>query len=198
MYSSLSSIPDKETLLELFDIDEKCWEILTVLALGDKKEHTHNKLRKYIEANGFTISERTFSDHLTHLEEKNLIIRDKQPSFTFIKLNDAGFISILYNNVFTPLIDDYDKVIEEAKKLTIEDIYSRLEYYSINKSFVTLYFKLNFLLSDPFKDKKNLFYNWIGKLHDNVIEIYLDEIKNRGIKDTVKTLSIHASKIISK
>ena len=89
------------------------------------------------------------------------------------------------------MIKDYSDAINNSKKLSTDEIYQKLERYSIDKVYKSLYIKLINLL-DPTKElEKIILYKWINVTHDNIIDIYLDELKRRGTDDINKVLKIH-------
>ena len=91
MLSSLPNIP-KEQILKILGLDEICLKMLTFMVMSDTKDFSHNQLRKALDEFGYTIREPTFSRHLKHLEEKDIITRMKTDYKTIIKINEEGFL----------------------------------------------------------------------------------------------------------
>lgn len=147
--------------------------------------------------NGLPISSRPFTNHLKHLEEKDIItwIKREKPKKSSIKLKDEALITLMYKDVFLKHIEEFKQLTDDVNNLTNKEIYDKLEYYSINKAFVELYIKLITLIGNPIGDKKNILINWINKNYDTMIDIYLDEISNRKLKDSIEILAIHGSKM---
>lgn len=191
MISKLPKILDKTQFLKIIDLDEICFNILTFMVLIGEEEWSHNYLRKSLENNGFSIREPTFSNHLKHLEEKNIITRNRTGYKTIIKVQDEELIPIIHHESFKNIIDEYEDTIENAKKMTTEEIYKKLERNSIDKVYKALYIKLMNLLDPTQEAEKMILYKWINHTHDNIIDIYLNELRRRGPDDIKKVLNVH-------
>lgn len=191
MISKLPTIHNKEEFLKTLDLDEFCFKILTYMLVSNDEEFSHNQLRKELDKPPFSMREPTFSNHLKHLENKKIITRDKSSYKTKIRLNEKGLFLISRKKEFKKMIKDYSDAINNSKKLSTDEIYQKLERYSIDKVYKSLYIKLTTLL-DPTKElEKIILYKWINVTHDNVIDIYLNELTRRGTDDINKVLEIH-------
>jgi len=184
MFSDLSRVPNKEDLLKILDLDEKCFDIITALTLGGKEEYTLAELRKQLDEFGLSITYNPILEHLDHLESKKMVSSRYESKYRYIKLETEGLSHFLFNDFIQPFVKDYENALEDASELTIDQIYSKLEFYYCNRGFVTLYFKCVFILN-PIGEKENLLIKYIEKLYDDTIDIYLDELKTRDTKDII-------------
>ena len=73
-------------------------------------------------------------------------------------------------------------------KYTLDEMFKKFEFYAINKGFLTLYFKLLFSLN-PIGNKENAVITYSNKVYDNIVDVFIDDLKRRGVKDTLKMYS---------
>lgn len=190
MLSIISNIPKKEEIRRIIGLDDRCFEILTYLVLNREEKFSHNKLRITLNYQGFSIPEPTFSRHLDHLEEKNLIIRERSKHKTSIRLNDEELFVKFLNKDFENILNEYSDIIEKAEELSNVEIYEKIKWYSINKAYRSLYIQLQTLLDQEKKGSMNIMFKWINLTHDNIIKLYLDELENRNINDKIEVLNL--------
>ena len=189
----LSKTPNSsmDQVLKILDLDKTCFEILSFMALGGDEEFSHNQLRKALNKFGFSIREPTFTRHLKHLEEKNIITRTKTDYKTIIKLNKKSLTSLFNQKDFTKVINDCMDKIEKAKKLTSKELYEELKRYAIDQAYKSLYIKISNLLTSSHEAEKKLYYKWLNILYDNIIDAFIEELNRRGINEIVKVLHMH-------
>jgi DNA-binding HxlR family transcriptional regulator len=161
------------------------------MVLSGDDEWSHNQLRKSLEYSGLSIREPTFTNHLKHLEEKKVITRNRTGYKTIIKVREEGLLPIIRHKEFKKIIDEYEDTIKNAKKLSTEEIYYKLERNSIDKVYKSLYIKLLNLLDPSQEAEKMILYKWINHTHDNIIDIYLNELRKRGPDNINQVLEIH-------
>ena len=189
----LSTFPNfsKAQILKILDLDERCFKILSFMALREYEEFNHNQLRDALNESGFSIPEPTFSNHLDHLEEKNIITRKRTHYKTFIKLNEESLIPIFLKEDFTKVIGDYMDKIEKAEELSTEKLYEELKWYAIDQAYKSLYLRISNLLTSSNEAEKKQYYKWFNILYDNIIEAYIEELKRRGKREIIKLLNLH-------
>lgn len=188
MLTDLSTIPDKDELLDILGIDEKAFDIISVLYLSVKEEPNITELLKKLEKHGMSLTKNTLFKRLDILEDKKYITKKRKGQETHIKLNDEGFLMLFSNGIISGLENNYRFAKKEVSELSLDQIFKKFEYYSVNKGFLTFYFKLLFSLN-PIDSKENAVIAYSNKVYDNIIDIYIDDLKRRGIKDTLNLLS---------
>jgi len=188
MSSYFSTIPDKDELLDILGIDELSANIISILYLSVKEEPNITELLKMLENNGISLTKNPLSERLKLLEEKRYItIKDKGRE-KIVKLNKDNFQMLYSNEIIRGLTKYYDEIENEVSKYTLDEMFKKFEFYSINKGFLTLYFKILFSLN-PIGNKENAIIVYSNKLYDNIVDIFINELKRRGVRDTLKMLS---------
>jgi DNA-binding transcriptional ArsR family regulator len=188
MYNDLSNLPEKEILFEILGIDEKDFDIIVALTLGKKDEYKLVYLSKQLDEFGLYMTNNPLLEHLQHLEEKNIVTSRREGKYRFIKLKHESLTNLLFNEFILDFLKKYENAVEEAPDLELDEIFSIMEHYSINKGFSNLYFRILFLLN-PLPEKEKLLLAYIDILNDTTLDIYIDELKRRGTKDTIYILS---------
>jgi len=188
MFPNFSTIPDIDELYDVLGIDEKSFKIISTLYLAVRDEPNITQLLKMLNNDGLSITKNPLLERLDILEEKKYITRKKKGREILIKLNEEGFL-MLYSNGIIRELDKYHKTIEnEVSGYSLDEFFKKFEFYAINKGFLTLYFKLLYSLN-PIGNKENAIISYSNKVYDNIVDVFIEDLNRRGVKDTMKILS---------
>jgi len=191
MLSDFVSILQKIDLEEITDLDEKCIQILFFLLVKPDTTFNHNQLMRKLHEFGFHFQEPTYSRHLTHLEEKEYIIRERG-NVTNISLNVESIESKKkLRNAVQISLKYLDQYKEDASDLDNKELFVILKKYCMEKVSSQFLLKLKLINKSVPENQFELGYLWVTLLYDYLIELYLDEVRKRGDETVIEILDYY-------
>jgi len=197
MLNSLISIAQSEDIQEITGLNEKQIQIIFFLIFDPDKEHSFIKLRKSLSDFGFSFTDPTLSRNLKVLEEKHLIIWDRAPNLRYDKRSEIKLIvediehRIEMRKQIEKALTQLDKAKKDAQYMNEKEIFEQLVEYSKLQSSASLYLQLLHVNETITEDMFNVGYAWINLFCAFMINIYIEEIKNRGKKSITEILHLY-------